>query len=223
MSFTRFNNKIGAGVLVGLGVLYAAIALASGHSAVAEPPPDLSADEAGLSVWKALRLRAEAPGKVAVVDVRPAERFTLYHLPGSLSAPGADAAELLAAARGKAKVLLVAQKDADAAKLVGQAKKVAGEKRGKNLHFLKGGARAWYLALELPTPLFEDKAPPHGYETAMARVQTWLNDGADRPADKSVIKAIGTLARLGFQPSALQGKKKPKSSGKKKKIAGGCG
>lgn len=218
MTLKRFDSRLAGGLALVLGALYLILSTLTGHSAAAEAPPDLSAKGAGLGVWKTLALLVEHPGEVAVIDVRPANRFELFRLPKAQSLPGAGAARVLEQAGNKPFTLVVAQKDADAAKLVGEVKK-RGTKH--KVHFLKGGARQWYLALELPVPLFSSKPAPFGYASSLGYVKTWLRNPAG--IDKKVLTAaIGKLATIGFQPNLLAGKKKPAAGGKKKKIAGGC-
>lgn len=217
MKLPRSRTALGAGALFALGLLYLVLALASGHSARAEAPPNLAASEAGLDVWRTLNLLVEQPGQVSIVDVRPAASFALYRLPGSQNVPGGGATELKAVSQGKAFVVVVGETDAKAAELVG-----ALGTGGPKAHFLKGGAADWYLNLELPAPLFSSKAPPLGYEEAIGTVRAWLADPAKSPAE-SVRKAIATLATLGFAPDQLAGKKKAPAGGAKKKISGGCG
>jgi len=218
---TRFNNKIGAAVLVGLGLVYMVSALVAGHSAAAVSPPDLGAPKANLDVWRALALMAGHPGRVEIIDVRRAEHFSLYHLPGAVSLPGAGADEV-AARMGDKHALVVAQKDADAAKLVGAVKAEVGKERGAKAHFLAGGANAWYLALEVPVPLFAAKPPPFAYAKAIVAVKRWLKVRGEA-GHAEAAAAAGVLSTIDYQPTQLQGKPKPKASGKKKKIAGGCG
>jgi rhodanese-related sulfurtransferase len=220
---TRFNAKIGAAALVGSGALYLVLALATGHSAASEPPPDLSAREAGLDVWRTLALMAGPKGSAAIVDVRDRDDFERYHVPGARSAPGAGPSELVRQGLGRQHVVVVAHKDAQAAKLVGGARATAGKGAATRYHFLKDGARAWYLTLTLPVALFSDKAPPHGYGRSLDRVQRWLASQGP-PADRAALRrSIERLAAANFQPEQLGSKKKPKASGKKKKISGGCG
>lgn len=214
---TRLRRLAGTIVLLGVGGLYAVIALARGHSAASEPPADLSAREAAVDVWRGLALLAEKDARL--IDVRPRERFELYHLPRAESLPGASAGAIAERARGGRPVLLLAEKDEVAATLVGAARKLA---PGGRMHFLQDGARALYLALELPVPLFSDAPPPFGYARALATVRAW----AQRPASadtRTVIEAIGLLSRVSYAPTALQSKRKAPAGGTKKKISGGCG
>lgn len=220
---TRFNAKIGAAALAGAGALYLVLALATGHSAASEPPPDLSAREAGLDVWRTLALMAGPGGSAAIVDVRDQDDFERYHVPGATSAPGAGPAKLVRLGVGRKHVVVVAQKDELAAKLVGRARAGAGKGAATRYHFLKEGARAWYLALTLPVALFADKAPPLGYGPALAQVQRWLASGRPATERAALRQAIERLAAANYQPDRLGSKKKPKASGKKKKISGGCG
>jgi rhodanese-related sulfurtransferase len=214
---TRFNAKIGAGVLVGVAALYAGIAGFSHHSARAEPPPDLSASEAGLDLWRSLTWLLDHQGRAVVVDVRPAQDFGRYHLPGSRHLAGASAREIGASALGKGGVLLVAKSDAAAAQLAGE---LAAD--GVKAHYLKGGVAEWYLGLELPAPLFSTKPPPRGYDAALEVVRTWLAAPAKVP-EKRVREAVAKLAALGYAPDQLGGRKKAAPSGSRKKIKGGCG
>jgi hypothetical protein len=216
---TRLRKLAGTLILLGPASLYGTLALLRGHSAAAEPPADLSAREAGLEVWRALALLA-APGEPPLLlDVRPRERFELYHLPRSENLPGADARLIAERARAGRAVLLVGDKDEAAAALVGEARRLA---PGARIHFLQEGARALYLALELPVPLFSDSPVPFGYQRALEKVQAWLRrpEGVDRDA---VVEALGLLSRAGYAPTALQAKKRAPAGPAKKKISGGCG
>jgi len=216
---TRFNSKYGAIALVGLAAIYMVISLATGRSAASEMPPDLSAPEAGVNVWQATALFAEHGDQVAIVDVRSEEHFAMHHLRGAVSKPEADAADVLEAASGKSTVLLVASANPKASKLAGEVKNKA---RDLNVHFLQDGIRAWYLAYEVPVPLFNEKPPPHGWAEAMAAVRAFVHDGKGEPQD--VVQAVGKLSNAAYAPTQLQGKKKKASSkNKKKKISGGCG
>ncbi len=217
---TRFNPKIGAGLLIGLGLLYLVIALATGHSARAEPAPDLRADGAGLDVWRTMTLMREKGSRLAVVDLRPADQFALYHLPGARSLPGGDADDVAKteAAMDVSHTLLVTNKNATASKLVAELQSRGGE---VSHHFLKGGVRAWYVAVELPVPLFSDQPVPRGFTDAKAAVRAWLA-APGRTVEPGLSEAIERLATTGYTPNLLAGKKKPKASGKKK-ISGGCG
>jgi rhodanese-related sulfurtransferase len=219
---TRFNAKIGAAALVAAGALYLVLALVTGHSAASEPPPDLSAREAGLDVWRTLTLMAGAE-KTVVVDVRDRGRYERFHVPGSQSAPGAGHRELVRLGVGHEHLVVVADKDALAAKLVGRARAAAGKGAGTRYHFLKEGARAWYLALTLPVPLFSEKAPPRGHQQALGLVSRWLAGKAAKVDRAELRQAIERLAKADYQPELLGSKKKPKAKGKRKKIAGGCG
>jgi hypothetical protein len=220
MSYTqRFDGRIGAAVLIGLGALYLALGVSSGHSATSHLPADLSAKKAGVDVYAALALMAKQGPKLAVVDVRSTERRGLYALPRSISAD-ANPSSVLQKTLGRPVALIVGAKDAEAAKLVGRIKQ---RKPQTRFHFLRGGARAWYLALELPVPLFSSKKPPFGYAQAMTKVKAFLasKQGVADPA--GVVSAIGKLKSLSFSADLLAGKSKPKAGGKKRKISGGCG
>lgn len=215
----RFDSRWGAAALVGVAVLYMILSFALGRPARAERPPELRADEAGLDVWKAAALLVREQGKVAVIDVRPKDRFELYHLPSAVNLPGASASEVRQAAAGKGFVLIVADADKDATAL---AAELAAATPQPKAHFLKDGVRNWYLAFDLPVPLFTDKAPPHGYAEAMAVARPCLS-GACADTAKA-IEAIGTLSKSAFEPTLLQGRKPAAAAGgAKKKISGGCG
>jgi rhodanese-related sulfurtransferase len=213
---TRFNTRFGAAVLVVLGVLYAALALATGHSAQAEPPVDLRATSPGIDAWQALRLMASS--QVAVVDVRESDRFASFHLPGAVNLSGADADAVVSAVDDRHPVLVIADQDEQASELVAE---LARRRPHADQHFLAGGVRTWYLAMELPVELFSSKPVPYGYREAMATLRRWLYEGT-KPTDAVLDQAIGRLAGLAFQPDQLAGKSKPEASGKKKKILGGC-
>ena len=215
---TRFNAKIGAGALIGLGALYMVLSLVSGHSARAEPPPDLRADAAGIDVWKALALMIDEGDGLAIIDVRAAELFQLHHVPGSRSLPGAGAAALRAAVGDHEAALIVAGKDAEASRLVGQLQ----AEGASRLHCLSGGVQSWYLSVVLPVQLFSDEPAPRGYTEAISLLHAWL-DGAGEMDRGEVREAVGRLASSAFLPSQLGTKKKAASSGQRKKIRGGCG
>lgn len=215
---TRFNEKIGAGVMLALAVLYLVASIATGRNASANPPPDLSAPKAGVSVWQASNLLIKQQGKVAIVDVRDKAAFDLYHLPGSVAAPKAGPAQVLQQASGKSILLLVGNKDKEMAGLAG---KIAKANKQVKVHFLKDSARGWYLSYELPIELFSAKPPPFGWKDAMQTARAWFHQSGKGQDPQKALKAVGTLANLNFSPSLLQGKKK-KSGGKKKKISGGC-
>jgi len=214
----RFNAKLGAGVLVGLAGLYLLGVAATGRSARADVPPDLSArpTDLGLDVWKAAALIVGEGA--AAVDLRPADAFARYHLPGARSAPGAAAAEVAAMAEW-APVLLYAGKDEVAQKLAAEARALAPERR---VYFLSEGARAWYLALDLPVPLFAETSPPDGYAEALAVVNRYLARPA--PAARArASEALQALAKASFQPTLLKAGRKAVAGSGKKKIGGGCG
>jgi len=214
-----FNAKIGAVAAVGAAALYATLALATGHTARADPPPDLSATGAGLDVWKTLALLVDQGDAVAILDVRPKDNFQLHHLPGARSLPAASASELRAAAGESGHVLIVADQDTAASMRVAELRQGEDAER---FHFLEGGVQSWYLSVQLPVPLFSDEPAPFGYRESMALVQRWL-DGPEQVGREELRAAVGRLATLGYQPTQLGSKKRPKASGKRKKIAGGCG
>lgn len=177
----------------------------------------LQAAELGLDVWKGLALVVGEGA--ALVDLRPADAFERYHLPGARSLPGAGGADLVALAR-QGPVLVYAGKDEVAQKAVAEARAAAPEGR---VYFLLDGARAGYLALALPVPLFAEATPPEGYGEALSRVNGYLArpDAAARPSASAAVQA---LARMAYQPTLLKaGRKAAAAGGAKKKIGGGCG
>ncbi|HEY3447548.1 MAG TPA: rhodanese-like domain-containing protein [Myxococcales bacterium] len=217
-----FNPKIAAGAAVLLGAVYLVAGLASGHSARSEPPADLSASaaESGLDVWKVSAALLETAGKPLVVDVRSAGEFARWHVSGSTNEPGADAARLLALAKEHVPVIVVAAKDDVAQKLVGEAKANAKDAR---IHYLVDGPRSWYLAFDLPVPMFAEGSAPSGYEEALGTLRGFLQK-PDPAARGQALEALQTLAKLNFQPSLLKQAGKAKAAGgAKKKISGGCG
>lgn len=216
---TRFSPKLGAMTLVGMGALYLVLTLITGHSAASEPPPDLAATEAGLDPWRAAALMLEQPD-TCVADVRSEERFALYHLPRAQPAKPEAAAVQALCSEARA-VLLVADKDEEAAELIGSLQQQRGDD-GAPLHFVRGGAQAWYLAFALPVPLFSDKPPPFRYQESLAQVRRWLEEGAQPDADQ-IAQSLGVLIRADYQPTALQSKKKKSGAKKRKAISGGCG
>ena len=214
---TSFNTKIGLIVLLTLGAVYMVAALASGHSAVSHVPPDLRSEarDQGLDVWKAAHLMLSDETRVAVLDIRSKERFEEYHLPGARSMPGAGPAQIAQAGGGVDRVLLVAAADEGAQKVIARL--------GSGYHYLEGGARAWYLAMELPVPLFSDTPPPNGYREALAAVKEGLLGGGKARPGGELERDLATLARLDYAPTLLGKAKKARAGGKKrKKLEGGC-
>jgi hypothetical protein len=196
---SRFSPGTGALVLAALGALYMTAALATGHSAHSEAPVDLSpaAGDAALDVWKAAALALAGDG--VVVDVRPAEEFARYHVQGSRSLPGASAGQIHDLAKLEP-VVVIASQDTDAARLVREVRSVAQDPL--QVHFLTNGARAWYLAFELPVPVFSEVPPPRGYDEALATVRGFLaereaGDVAGGEAGKQAGGEAGTLAERG--------------------------
>jgi rhodanese-related sulfurtransferase len=217
----RLDSRHGAAALVGLAALYLVVSLATGRSARAEAPLDLAprAADAALDVWRAAAMLVEEP-RTVVVDLRPAEAYARYHLPGALSLPGARAAQVREASRGAPATLVYAGKDEVARELLAA---VRADDPAARVHYLADGARAWYLAFELPVPLFSDAAPPAGYGEAIAALRGWF-ERRDPAARDRTMAALQTLARASYQPNLLQGARRPAASGGgKKKLAGGCG
>jgi rhodanese-related sulfurtransferase len=215
-------HPIAAAALVSLASLYAVAALATGRSARSEVPPDLSAPAADLSldVWKAAAALVEAGGTGAVVDLRPADAFARYHLPGARSLPGASGAEVARATAGAPVVIVYAGKDEVAREVARDARAAAS---GSRVHVLADGARAWYLAFDLPIPLFSDQAPPDGWTEALARANAFFADPKAAARD-GAFGAIQTLANRQYQPNLLGGTRKAApAGGARKKISGGCG
>ncbi len=213
----RFDARLGAGVLVGAAALYAVLSLATGRSARAEVPPDLSAPakDLALDVWKGAALLVQEGALVA--DVRPPDAYARYHLPGARSMPGADAADVRTAAAGKP-VLVYAGKDDVAQRLAGELRAA-----GARAWYLADGARAWYLAFQLPVPLFAESSPPDGYPEALRAVEAWF-ERPDLAGRAGAAEALQVLARVNYQPSLLKaGKKAASAGGAKKKVSGGCG
>lgn len=221
----RFNSKLGAGALVALAAVYLVVSVASGRSARAEVPPDLSprAADSALDVWKTATLLVQEP-RTAVVDVRPADAYARYHLPGAVSVPGATVDQVRAALREAPAGVIVAAKDEAAQELVAAVRLADPSAR---VHYLADGARAWYLAFQLPVPLFSDASPPSAYDASMAVVTEWIQSRAStssrQPPKERTLAALQTLAKVGYQPNLLQGAKKSAATGGKKKLSGGCG
>ncbi|HEY3358430.1 MAG TPA: rhodanese-like domain-containing protein [Polyangia bacterium] len=215
---TRLDPRIGAAVLAVLGLGYMIGSLASGRSARAEPPPDLSAaaGEAGLDVWQAVNLLLDG---AALVDVRTPDEHARWHAPGAVSMPAAGPAAVRPLL-GRRAVILMAARDDAAQRLAGTLRS---EDKSARVFYLVDGPRAWYLALELPVPLFAEAGPPRGYDQALATLKAWLNR-PDAAARGPAVAALQTLAKAGYQPALLKtgGKAKP-AGGARKKIAGGCG
>lgn len=217
----RFDPRLGAALLLGTAGLYLVLQLATGRSARAEVPPDLTARPADLAldVWKTATLLVEEP-KAAVVDVRPADAYARYHLPGALSLPGAGADEVAKLLATAPAAVVYAGKDEVAQKLVADVRAAAPQAR---VHYLPDGARAWYLAFELPVPLFAESGPPDGYQPSLAAVHGWFGRAADASRSRA-LEGLQTLARANYQPTLLRsGKKAAATGGAKKKIGGGCG
>ncbi len=208
----RFHQGWGAAALLSLATAYAGVSMVAGRSARAERPPELRADDAALDVWRAAALVVR--DNAVIVDVRSKEHFDLYHLPSSISAPGAGAKAAVAAAEGKGVLLLVAETDKDGARLVAEGGPA-------KVHYVKDGVRAWYLAFEVPIPLFTDKPSPYGYDEALGTLRGWFR--GDRSDRSKALEAVGILSKSGYEPTLLQGRKPASTTSAKKKIAGGCG
>jgi len=218
---TKFNTKAWAAALVALGALYMVASLALGRSARAEMPIDLSPrpSDAAIDVWKTATLLVNEP-RTAVVDVRPADAFARYHLPGAVSRPGASAPEVVKLLASAPAAVVYAGKDEVAGQLVAEARRA---EPSAKVYYLADGARAWYLALELPVPLFAEAAPPQGYAEALRTVQEWFARAGTVPREKA-LDSLQTLVRLNFQPTLLKaGPRAAASGGGQKKISGGCG
>jgi rhodanese-related sulfurtransferase len=216
---TRLNTKIGAAVLAVLGLGYMIGSLVTHRSARAEPPPDLTAGlgDAALDVWKATALLLDG---AALVDVRSAEDYARWHAPGAQGVPGATPGAIREVLGKHPAVIIMATKDDAAQKLVGA---VRAENQNARVHYLADGPRAWYLAFELPVPLFAEASAPRGYDEALTLMKAWLArpDAARRGL---ALAALQTLAKAGYQPSLLKTGGKAKSpGGARKKISGGCG
>ena len=213
--------RVGAVALLSAAAVYAVAAVATGRSARSEIPPEVSprAADAAVDVWRAAAGLIEAEGRAAVLDVRPGEAFARYHLPGAESLPGASGEDVAARAQGRAFVLVYAAKDEVAQRLVAEARRLV---PGARVHYLADGARAWYLSLALPVPLFSEAPPPDGYGDALTTLDGYLT----RPvpgAKAAALEAVRTLARLGYGPSLLKAGPRPAAAGGKKKLSGGCG
>jgi len=215
----RFNSRVAAAILIGLGFVHAALGLVLGRSARAEAPPDLgaAAAEAGLDAWKAAALLVET--EAWLVDVRPRDAFAAYHLPGATSLPGAGAGQLTERLGAHPVIVVYAEKDEVARRLVAEARLAA---PGARIHYVVDGARAWYLAFDLPVALFAEAAPPDGYRDALRAVKGWFLYRGTRTRGTTV-EALRTLARVNYQPSLLGARRKAASGGQRNKIGGGCG
>lgn len=216
---TRFNSRIGAAVLIGLAALYAVAAAATGHSAQSEIPPDLTARaaDAGVDVWQAVALMADPRGAL-LVDIRSDEDRSRYAVPGAFAMPDASA-EKVAAKSGYGTLVLVASSDETAQQIAARAKSLAPK---ADVRFLRGGARSWYLAFEMPVAMFSASPEPHGYREAHATATRFVNGAADLREQAG--QAAVTLAKLNYTPDLLGEGTKPKAAaGGRKKISGGCG
>jgi hypothetical protein len=215
----KLDARHAAAALVAAAALHAAVALATGHVVRAEALPDLAPAAADLAVdplkAAALVLRDGA----LVVDVGPADAFGRWHVPGALSLPDAPPGALAARAAGRPLVVYAPKDDLARAK-VAAIRAAAPEARA---WFLADGARGWYVAFELPTPLFADAPPPEGWAAARDAVRTALAAPGAAPAADVAAAALGTLARLGYRPALLEARRRPAAGGATKKLAGGCG
>jgi rhodanese-related sulfurtransferase len=214
-----FDSRISASVLIMLAATYLVASLALGRSATADPPPDLSlkAADAGIGVLQAAGATLEG---ATFVDIRSTGDYAAYHIPGSISAPDADARELRSHARTGA-VIVISRRDEVAQKVVGAAR--AADPRGKYF-FLSSGVRDWYLTFDLPVALFNEQAPPRGYDEAVRDLKKYV--ATRNPALRdSARTALFALARLNYQPALLGAAttKAKASDGPRKKISGGCG
>jgi hypothetical protein len=216
---SRITSRWGAAALVVVAAAYLVASLVTGHSAASQTSPDLTASDAALPPYPAAALLVREQGRVVVIDVRTPAEFRTYHLPASTNVPGAGPRQILAALGDHAFGLVVANGDDAASHLVAEALALD---RGRHLHFLQGGPRAFYLTFELPAPLFASAPPPFGYDTAMHLVRDWLATGHTADAPR-VLEALGRLAAIDYTPTELGAKKPKPKSGGKRKIAGGCG
>lgn len=210
---SAFTPRRGALVLGALALLYALGALATGHAVHSRPPAGLqAAPEAPLDAWKVAARLLQAPD-TRVVDLRAPEAFRRYHLPGALNLGAGEAAGL------PGPLLLVAEGDEAAAEA---ARELRARTPGREVFWLAGGVRAWYLAFELPVPLFSDSPVPPGYDGDLARVKAAL---AAPPGGPEARQALERLARANLQPTLLQpkGRPRPAAGGAARKISGGCG
>ncbi len=213
----RFNVA-GAVAFVTVAAAYLVASLVAGHSAASYPPPELEASDRALDVYQSAALLVERQGSVAVVDVRSPAQFRAYHLPSARSAPEASPRRLLNQASDRQAILIMAATDAAASKL---AAEVVALDPDRTVHFVRGGAQAFYLTFELPVAAFTDQPAPFGYDASVAAVRQFLAEGkTDHP--RRVLDALSRLSSLGFAPTQLAGKK-PAAAKKRKKIAGGCG
>lgn len=212
------NERVGGAVLLGIAAVYLASSLLLKRSAAAEPPTEAPTKDQALDVWGTATLLVKQTRAAALVDVRPSSEVARYPIAGAKALPGVNAKAVLDATAGAHEVIVVAENDKDSAALVSELTKA-----GRSGHYLKDGARAWYLAMELPVSLFSEKPPPLGYDDAKSSVRRWFVDG-DHKDPERVLRAIGTIVKSGYEPSLLQGKKKASGGGGgKKKISGGCG
>ncbi len=213
----RFNLA-GAIAFVVVAATYLVASLVTGHSAASHPPAELAAEDQALDVYQAAALLVDHQASIVVVDVRPATQFRAYHLRGAQNAPQATPRQLLNAAGNREAVLIVAASDPVGAKLAAGALDLDPQRK---VHFVRGGAQAFYLTFELPVAAFTDKPAPFGYDASVATVRQFLAEGkTDRPGQ--VLDALSRLSSLGFAPTQLAGKK-PAAAAKRKKISGGCG
>lgn len=216
------SNRIAGIFALLLGLLIMAGSLSRGHVAHSTTLPVLTlkpAGEVSLSPLRAADLLLRHGEKTIVLDLRSEPEFMLYHLPDSARIDGLADPGLPEIIADKGFILLVAATDQEAATSIAEGQSRFPDQRW--LH-LQGGARAWYLAFELPVGLFNDKPLPAGYEAALATVRTHLLTSA--AGDSTVaLSALAELARLNVTPDALgSGKARSTAGANKKKIGGGC-
>jgi rhodanese-related sulfurtransferase len=97
-----------------------------------------------------------ASGEVRAIDIRSAEEFSDYRLPGSTNEPEAGADHLVDELDDEARVLIVCADGTRSAQLAGELRE-----RGLEATSLDGGTEAWKsdrLATQ-PSPDVEDEGP----------------------------------------------------------------
>ncbi len=216
---TRFNSKAGAGVLVGLGLICMVFTLLTGHRTSANEPDEVAVlnNNTGVNVWQAAAMITDASTPATVIDIRSGKSHGEYFIPGSLNITGLSARELVDRS-SKGTVVVVSSNGKAAEALVATAKNID---PGCPVRFLKNGVRSWYLAFEMPVPLFADAPPPIGYTDAISTVKQELK-GRVGSEPRKVSEALSLLSRLNYQPSAVKNTGSPSKS-KRRKISGGCG
>jgi hydroxyacylglutathione hydrolase len=180
---------------------FAPVSISSAHAAAdAEPAPqsepakpgaaDLSGKQARLpEPISALALQAlitGTPGAFDLVDIRPAEQFSDYHIPGSRNVASADVLSDASFLTGAVPLILI-DKDGSQAMAIGG---ILSQKTERPIRVLSGGLEAFWSAIERKT----------GPKTA---------PGSNRPSIQPPVPQPETVT----PPAAPASPAKPKSAG----------